>query len=176
MIVVPDEPIRNRGLRGDGLESRMGMDDAGGNVESGIRYPHHACTTVVARYVLDQPVDRIPRVGALVDILRTALLIDMRPHVRKLPLRHESPAHVLVNEDVPFVRKLRSRTDGIRIVVRTVRRNAVGRSFNQERIRFGSVFWDVYVGEELNAISHRDQDFTLGVTILNTLGKGAVAE
>ena len=65
---------------------------------------------VVVRHVLDQPVDGVVGVGALVDVGRAALLgDDVRPHVDELALRHPAAAHVLVGEDVAVLAEERRR-------------------------------------------------------------------
>src|SRR5258706_31430 len=53
----------------------MGVDHAGGGVEAGIGDAPLTDLAVVATHVLDQPVDRVVGVGALVDDLDALLLV-----------------------------------------------------------------------------------------------------
>ncbi len=119
--VVAGEPVGDRRLGRRGLERGVGVDHAGGRVEPGIRDAPHPDPAVVVGHVLDQPVDRVEGIGALVDLVRAGLLRPVRPHVDELALRHPAAAHVLVDHDVALVAEERRGAE-----VRLVGVDAVG--------------------------------------------------
>ena len=132
--VVAGEPVGDRRLRRRGLERGVGVDHAGGRVEPGVRDAPHADPAVVVGHVLEQPVDRVERVGALVDVGGAGLLRPVRPHVDELALRHPAPAHVLVDHDVALGAEERRRAEVRLVGVDAVGLNAVGRPAEHDRV------------------------------------------
>ena len=105
--VVAGEPVGDRGLRRGGLERGVGVDHAGGRVETRVRDAPHTDPAVVVGDVLDEPVDRVERVGALVDVGGAGLLRLVRPHVDEFTLRHPAAANILVHDDVALGAEVR---------------------------------------------------------------------
>ena len=68
--VVAHVVVGGRRLRRRRLQRRMRVDDARRDVEAGLRDADHAGAAVVVRDVLQQPLDGVVGVGALVDVLR----------------------------------------------------------------------------------------------------------
>src|SRR5262249_61698765 len=82
-------------------------------------------------------------------------------------LRTYASARVLIDEDEPFLLEMFRRPERRAVIVDAIRGDAVGRARKQERIRLRSVFGRVDDGEQSNAVAHRDQEFVLGVTLLD---------
>src|SRR5678815_3125485 len=70
-----------------------------------IGHSHHADAAIVPRHVLEQPLDRIVRVGGLIDRLWILLVAHLAEH-HELAFRLEPAADVLVHEDVAVAREL----------------------------------------------------------------------
>jgi hypothetical protein len=81
----------------------MGLGQRHRRVEPGIRDAGDSDAPVVVRHVLDQPVDRIPRVTVLIDVLVALLVGIVRAHIHELALAHVASPHVLENEDVTLL-------------------------------------------------------------------------
>ena len=84
----------------DRLHRRVGVDHAGDGVETRVRDARLPDLAVVPLHVLQQPLDGVVGVAALVDLLALLRWV-VRPHIDELALGHPPPAHVLVDEDVP---------------------------------------------------------------------------
>ena len=91
--------VGHRRLGRTGLERRMRVNAARRRVKPRIRRPVDPDLAVVVRKVLDQPLDGVVGITALVHILGTGLHILVRRHLGILPFRVESPACVLVHKN-----------------------------------------------------------------------------
>ncbi len=163
MEVVADEPVGDGRLGRHGLERGVGVDHAGGGVEARVRDAPHAHAAVVPGDVLQQPLDRVVRVRALVDVRRARLLREVRPHVDELALRHHPPAHVLVDEDVALAHEAGGRPETVLVRVGAVGRHAVGRAVEENRVGRAAILGHVHGREELHAVAHRDAVLELGI-------------
>jgi hypothetical protein len=83
----------------------MGADAGQGCEPARIRCPQYSHFTVVARQILDQPVDGVVRIRRLVDPFRTPR-VDLRPHHHELALGAEAPSDILRDEDVAVLGQL----------------------------------------------------------------------
>ena len=123
---------------------------------------------VVVGDVLEQPVDRVVGVAALVDVLRPLGRV-VRPHVDERPLRHPAAANVLVDEDVPFLAEQRRRAKVAGILIVAVGPDAGLRAGQQDRVLAARVLRGVDRGEEADAVAHGDLVLGLGVVRLDVL-------
>ena len=112
---------------------------------------------VVIGNVLDQPVDGVVGVGALVNLLRGHFQL-MRPHVDELPLRHALAAHILKNDDVVCAGEAGGGAERARKVVFAVR-DAVGSALHNNRVRFAGRFRRVNHCKEGHAVAHGNARF-----------------
>ena len=97
--VVAIANIPHRRLRRGRLQCRMGIDHPVSRIESIIGNALDARFPIVDRYILDQPVDRVVRIGRVIGIGRTLVRRLMRRHVNKRPFGKVAPAHILIHED-----------------------------------------------------------------------------
>src|SRR5688500_11910563 len=99
----------------------MRIDHAHRSAEAGIRDAPHADAAVVVWNVLYEPLDRVIGVSAFVDVFRAAFLRLVRPYVYELAFRHQSSAHVLVDEDELLALKVVRWAKSVSVSVWTVR-------------------------------------------------------
>ena len=164
MNVIPDEPIGDRCLRRGGLERRMRINHPHRGVEARIRNAEHSHLTVVARHILHQPVDRVVSVRAFVRVLRSLVRIE-GPHVHVVALRAVAPAHILRHEDEPVLRQHAERPDGVRVIVRAVRLQRVGRAREHDGPRLRIVLGHIHAREKMHAVAHRNAVLVLGIML-----------
>ena len=88
---------------------------------------------VVVRNVFDQPVDRVVGVAALVE--SAAALAGWGRTSTNVALRHEAPAHVLIDEDEPLAARTSPTARGRPVDVDPVGPDAVGRAGQHDRVR-----------------------------------------
>ena len=163
--VVAVEQSGHRCLRRDGFEGGMGIDHPRRRIKTEVGNAGHADVAVVAANVMDQPLNGVPGVGALVDGTRVGLCVQVRADVNELTLRGESTANILQNENellvyvgVGQVTRPSSGVDGVGLQV-------VRGSLEQNRI-LGSgccVLGGVNQREKLHAVPHGDAVFVLRV-------------
>lgn len=94
--VVAREEVGHRRLRRHGLEGGMSVDHAGRRVETGVRNSPDADLAVVARQVLDQPIDGVRDVRAFVDLLWSAWQRPLRGGLDEDAFGKKAAAYVLV--------------------------------------------------------------------------------
>ena len=103
VVEVVAEPHIGRGrLRRDRLEGRMRLECAHDGGPSVVRHAQHAHPSVVTAHVLQQPVNGVVGVGALVERRSVALGARRALHDERA-FGSELPADVLEDEDVAFV-------------------------------------------------------------------------
>ena len=112
--VVAQVVVGDGRLRRNRLQRGVRVDHPRRHVEAGIRDPPHPDAPVVAGHVLHQPVDRVPGVRALVDVLARGLCRVVRPHLDPVAVRHVAPAHVLVGDDEAGLREVLGGADARR--------------------------------------------------------------
>ena len=175
--VVARKPVGDRRLGRGGLQGRVGVDHPARRVEARVGDPPQADPAVVVRHVLDQPVDRVKRVAALVDVARTALLGPMGGHIDELALRHPAPAHVLVDEDVSLLAEGGRRTQVGLGTGDPVGLHAIRRPGHEDRVALGRVLGDIHRREQPHAVAHRNAVLVLRVVRLDILDalRGGVA-
>src|SRR5438477_1198993 len=91
-IVAEIHVGRRRLLRGC-LQSGMRVESGHNRQPAGVRNPEDSNAAIVARYVLEQPLDSVVRVGALVDGFWIALVARTAQH-------HESPVRLVSSPNV----------------------------------------------------------------------------
>ena len=165
--VVAHEEVGHRSLRRGGLQRGMRVDDAGRSEESRIRDSPDSGVAVVVRHILEQPVDGVVEIAAVVNILLRLLVVDVRTHFDELALRHVAAAHVLKNEDVSRLVEVGRGAELRAVQVDTVGADAIGRAVDQERVGVRTVFGDVDGCEQVNAVAHRDSVFIFRVVLFD---------
>lgn len=141
----------------------MSIDEPRGSVKTRIGDPPHAHAAVVIGNIFDQPVDGVPGIGGLVEILGPGLHHLVRTHVLILSLGHPTAAHVLINEDVAFLFEQEGRAHGVAIAIAAVRDHAVGCARKQDGIRLGEILGHIDGREKPDAVTHADGALILGV-------------
>ncbi len=128
MVHVIEIPVSDR-RRGHGcLDRRVGVDDACRGVETQVGIPPDADLAVVVLQMGHQPLDRVIRIGALVN------LRHMRPHIDELTIRHKSSTDVLLDKDKTLANHFLGQIERLRITINPVGPNAVGRPCQEHRI------------------------------------------
>src|SRR3954471_20655614 len=87
--------------------------------------------SIVVRDVLHEPVDRVVGVRALVGLARA--LLD-RTMMNELALGTETPAHVLIDDDVSLFREPDVRSDHRRVLVGSIGWDTVSGAGDEQRI------------------------------------------
>ena len=147
-------------LRRDGHERGMGVHQSGRRIEARIRHAPEADAAAVARHLGEQPLDGVPRVGALVGRAGAAGGGVERPHLRPFAFRQEPAADVLLDDDEPAVLEARRRAQGPGERAVAVRRHAVRRARQHDGeagaapLRGRQRHVDGRV--QLHAVAHRD--------------------
>ena len=129
MEVVADPHVCGRGHRHDGLERGMRIERAHHREPRRVTRADHADAAVVVGDVLEQPLDGVVGVGALVDRLRVLAIARLAQH-HELALGLEAAANVLQHDDVAVGGKIdeRRRDAGRRVLA-----DAVGRPLKDDR-------------------------------------------
>ena len=166
--VVAIEHVGHRGLRRNGLQRRMRIDHAHGREEARVRDAVHAHVAVVVAHVLDQPLDGIPGVGALVGVLRAGLGRLVRADVNKGALGGEAPAHILANEDKLLAHQPVTEAR-IATGIDRVRLEVVWGPPQEDRV-LARLLRRIDIGEESHAVAHRNAHLALGVIGLESAG------
>ena len=109
----------------------MRVDHAGRGIEPRIRDPEHADSAIVPGNVLQQPLDRVVGVAALVDVGRLPFVGNVRRDLFELPFRQEPPADVLIDKDVPGFDEVLARSQRCRELVDAVRCHGIRRALDQ---------------------------------------------
>ena len=122
----------------------------------GIRDAEDADAPVVVRHVLEEPVDRVVGVGALVGAFRVGGIVQRAVH-EELALAAESPADVLVDEDVPVRGE-----EPIVVPHRRVAGDAVWRARDEDGQRGVRAPRLADARVEPNAVAHRDHHEAAG--------------
>ena len=157
MEVVAQEHVGGRRLRRCRLERGVRIEHRHHGEPAWVRNAQHAHSTVVVRHAMDQPFDRVVRIGAFVHRARVPALARWPggpggPHHDELPLRRVAAADVLKDEDVTV--------SGERVVVAAQRTGGAGdpvrRAREDERQRRMHSAWDEDRGVQLDAVAHRD--------------------
>ena len=127
----------------------------------------------MVRHVLDQPIDRVVRVRGFVDLI-AGLVGNVRPHIFVDAFAHVTAAHVLINKDVAFAREQLARPQRRTEFLRAVRRDAVRRAIEHDRILFAFVLRFVDRREQPHSVAHGDVDLALGVMVFDVVGEFAL--
>ena len=162
--IVAEEPVDQGRLGRDRLERRVGVDQAGGGVEARIRDAPEADLAVVVRHVLDQPIDRVERVAALVDVLGPGLLDDLRADVHERPAGAEAAPHVLIRDNVSRLAEQRRGPEILLVAVDPVGLDAVRGPHHDDRVFPGRILGGVDGREERHAVAHGDLEVVFRVS------------
>ena len=95
----------------------MGVDHAGGAVETGVRDTPHADPAVGVGHVLEQILDGVVGVRRLVDVGWFRLVIQVRADVYERAFREIQVANILVDEDVALIPEELAWADGLGVLV-----------------------------------------------------------
>src|SRR5215831_16306610 len=138
------------------------------HVESGIGNSVKPGLAVVVRNVFHQPLDSVVGVRALVDVLG-ALLLLVRRHFDKRSVALVAAAHVLIDKDEPVLHKAWCRSETLRIVVCTIRGDAIGSPLDQERkgLCWRSILGYIDRREQLRAVAHSNPIIVFCVVLTN---------
>ncbi len=154
--IITQIHVRWRRLFGDGLERRVRLDHRHGRQPAAVGNSQHAHASVVVRNVLEQPVDGVVGVGALVDGLRVVRVAGPAQH-HELAFGFVTPANILEDEDVTFRNQLavvlELGGDSFLVV-----RHPVGRALENERQRLRSVLGRVDFRVQVHAVTHGNHD------------------
>jgi hypothetical protein len=161
---IPDGRLR-RGRD----ERRVGVDHPERGEEPSVGDAPDSGPAVVARHVLDQPVDAVVRIGGFVRILGPGYMGLMVRDVIEFAFGHVAPADVLVGEDEALLRELLRRAEERPVVLGAVGGDRVGRPLEHDRIGLARILRDVDRGEELRPVPHRDEMLVLDVVGLDVL-------
>ena len=167
VVVVSQELILRGRLRRGGFDGRVGIDHAHRHLPTRIRdsiLPHPA---VVVRHMRQQPLDGVVQIRARVGLSGAS---DKRPVMNELPFRVELPAHVLVDEDVAFLRKRGGGSENAPVGIRPVRWNTVGRALDENRISPRLIFRRVNDRKEPHSVPHGDHVLVLVVIFWDLSG------
>ena len=123
--------------------------------------------------ILDQPVDGVVGVGALVGVLGAALDGLVRADHDVVAFAHVAAADVLVDEDEFLAREQLGGPERGAVLIDAVGRDVVAGALHHDRVGAAvgeDVLGDVDGGEELDAIAHGDAVFELGVVLADVGG------
>ena len=165
--VVAHEEVGHGSLRRRGFQRGMRVDDAGGSVEAGIGNSPDSGVAVVVGHVLEQPVDGVVEVGAVVDVLFRLLVVDVGTHLDECSFGHVAAADILIDEDVSGFVEVGRRAELGAIEIDAVRADAVGRAVDQERVGMRSVLGHIDGGEQMDAVAHGDAVFVFRVVFFD---------
>ena len=99
MGVIADELIGRRGILDDRLERRVGVEQRHGGGPGGIGSADHPGAAIIIRDVVEEPLDRVVGIGALVGRTRIGAVARRALHHER-PLGLEPSAQVLDDVDV----------------------------------------------------------------------------
>ena len=151
MEVVAEEHRRRRRLWRYRFERRMRIEHRHHREPTQIRDAEHADAPVVARHILEQPLDRVVRIGALVERRGIARRARRALHDER-PFGTELSAQVLKREDVAFVGQRLEIRD--KVAGGTV--DAVRRALHDDRQRCGLGGRREDLRVKTHAVSHCD--------------------
>ena len=95
----------------------------------------------MVRNVLEQPIDCVRCIRALVEIGRGLFVHDVRRDLLKSPLGKKPTADVLVDKDVTGLHEVFTRTKRRWVSVCTIRSTRIGRTLHQDWIAACRVLW-----------------------------------
>lgn len=170
---VIKEPIGDRSLWRYSLECRMRVDCACGSIKAWVRNPPLANVSIVSRQRLDQVLDRIVRIGALVDAAdRSGHLGYMRSHIDELPTTHVPTSNILENKDVSVSLKLGTWAETSFVGAQAIRSDTIGCAAQENGILFRGVriVRSVDACKKLDSITHPDPNLGLRVVGSDVVG------
>ena len=167
--VVGHEQVRHGSLWRGGLQRGVRINDARGSVKPGIRNSPDSHLAVVIGHVLQQKLNRVIGVGAVVHILARFLDVHVRMHFHKFAFGEISSSYILIDEDVIGLFKLFGWSQVFLVLVFAIGTNAVGRAIHENRMRLRSVLGHISGGEQFLAVAHRDAVLVLGVMRLDVV-------
>ena len=164
--VVPDEHIGGRSLRGGSLERGVCVDHAHGRFPAGIGNAPLPDAPVVVRDVRKQPRNGVVGVAAFIHVVRTRLVGIVSPDQFELAVGLIAPPHILEYKDVPVAVEQLRRPEPLVIFLRTVGRDGVRRTLEQDGVGSGRIFGRVDDRELLRSVAHGNSVLSLAVVIL----------
>src|SRR5438045_35089 len=117
----------------------MGIDRADARIESGIGDTPQPDASVVVGNILDEILDRIVGVGALIYIVRLQGIDEERAIIDEDAFRFAHTAYILIGKDVAVVDELARATRTVSIRVRSVWASAIGRTFQEDGMLTGLI-------------------------------------
>ena len=137
--------------------------------EARITGSHHSDPSVVASDVLDEPLDRVVGVGALVCCV-PILVISERAHHHEVALALVSSANIFGDIDVAVARQLRALAEERRAAGSI---HTVWRALHQDRERRGDVCRLQNHCMKLDPIAHRDHCFAAHIIVKDVTDRRA---
>ena len=180
-VVIGDGSLRrHRDQRG------VRVDHAGGGVEAGLRNAVHAYLAGIAGHVVDQPLDGVVGIGALVGIFGAALDRLVRADDDVVAFAHVAAADVLIDEDKFLAREEFGGPEGGTVLIAAVGRDVVAGALHHDGVGFvvrDRVLGNVDGSEQLDPVPHGDAVLEFGVVFADELaadgssghGRGAAA-
>src|SRR6266481_6653915 len=145
----------------------MRVHQACGDMKALLRDAYHADPAIVVWNVLEQPLDCVVGVRALVDVFVALFVWMIWARLQELTFRHVTPARVLIDEYETLFLEVLGGTKRGPIVIHTIRRDAVGRARQEKWILLRSVFWNINGRVEPGSIAHRNLILVFCITLLH---------
>ena len=168
MVVVAEELVLGRSLRGGETDRGMGVEHAERRLPARPGDAALRDAPVVVGHVGEQPQGGVVHVRARVRLRgppHEGLVVD------ELAFRPPATAHVLVDEDEAFLAEVQVGSRPGPVAVGAIGPDAVGVARHEERIRLRGVARGVDRGEETHPVAHRDHHLALFVVLLQHVGR-----
>ena len=166
MDIITLEPIKNRSLRRDCLQSRMSGQSSHSSIKTRIGHSGHANRTT-CRYIIDYPFNCVVSIRSFI-YLTSCLFRYIRTYIHELALTHISATDILKHNHIAISKKLLHIRSQIILPSLSVRSTGI-RSPDKQHWRFISEHRLINSGIKPHTIPHRDHNLTLRIVILKPL-------
>ena len=152
--VVAVAHVAHGGLRRDRLQRRMRVHQAEGGEKSGIRNAPDTGLSVIIRHILNEPIDGVPGIGALVGIFPAVEVHLVGRDVDECSLGQIAAAHILIHHDEALFFGRFRRPDHGPVIIDPIRSDRVRRAHHQQRVGVRSVLGRIDAGVESDPVAH----------------------